>query len=365
MLMNPIEQWSQMPTFLIGELVVIACAGTAFLHARRAGRAHLLICFGALTAGTGNDLIFMALPLVDNFWQAQATVMLTPRLPLYIVCLYVVFMYWPVVAVRRLRLRRWPTAALTGLVACLLYAPYDIVGAKFLWWTWHDADGVIAARLLGAPVSSSLWVLTFVGAFALLVDYVLRDREVSGKTFVLGLALVTCVATPLMMVQMTLLQTLDGGVPGHLALGLGIAAYAAAAMVGLGRLRGTTRATDWLGASAIGAFLLMLTANMTFFDPATHVSTGVHQVPGACDVEDTDITGVTRRKYLCVSDYDEDFTFDCTSQPAHGAQWYTICGRPHANYAAYAASVSGLAASGILVFAALFGVVRRRAGRVA
>ena len=58
----------------------------------------------ALIAGTANDMIFMALPLVDNFWQAQAMIMLTPRLPLYIPCVYVGFMYLSTVAVWRLDL---------------------------------------------------------------------------------------------------------------------------------------------------------------------------------------------------------------------------------------------------------------------
>jgi hypothetical protein len=37
------------------------------------------------------------------------------------------------------------------------------VGAKFLWWTWHDTDAPIRERILGAPVGSSSWVLTFSG----------------------------------------------------------------------------------------------------------------------------------------------------------------------------------------------------------
>ena len=362
MISNPIEQWSQMPTFLIGETVVIACACMALFHARRRGPAHLLVWVGALIAGTANDLIFMALPLVDNFWHAQATVMLTPRLPLYIVCMYIVFMYWPVVAVRRLGLGRWPTAALIGLVACLLYAPYDIVGAKFLWWTWHDDDGPIAARLLGAPASSSLWVLTFAGAFALLLDFALRNRDVTGKSFAIGLATIACLTTPLMMAQMAVLQAIDGGVPGYIALGAGIAVYAAAAAAAPVHRGRTNHTPDWLGTGAVGAYLLMLAINMTFFNPATHVSTGVHQTPGACDIKDTDITGATRRKHLCLTDYDEDFTFHCTSPPARGTGWYTICGNPHTNYATHTAGVGLLTLSGIAVFTALFGglSLRRR-----
>ena len=26
------------------------------------------------------------------------------------------------------------------------------LGAKFLWWTWHDTDAPVNIRLLGAPV---------------------------------------------------------------------------------------------------------------------------------------------------------------------------------------------------------------------
>jgi len=352
--MNPFEQWEYLPTFLIGEYVVITCAVVALYHACRSGRGHMFIWFAALVAGTGNDLLFMALPVVDTFWQAQATIMLTPRLPLYIVCIYIVFMYWPTVAVRRLNLRVWPTAALTGLAACLLYAPYDIVGAKFLWWTWHDTDGVIALRILGAPVSSSLWVLTFAGAFALLVDVLLRDREVSWRRFGVGLILLACLTTPVMVLQMAVLQTLEGGVPGYLALGVGVAVYVAAGLAGLRVTGRNAGSNDWLGGGAVGAFLLMLTFNMTFFAPETHVSTGMHQLPGSCDARDMDVTGSERRTFLCVEDYQEDFTFDCAEPPVDGTEWYTICGKAHTNHAGYAAGVGTLSLVGILLFYALF-----------
>ena len=353
--MSPLEQWANQPTFLIGEYVIIACAIAALVHARRHGPANLLILVAALVAGTANDLIFMALPVVDNFWQAQATVMLTARVPLYIPCIYIAFMYWPTVAVRRLKLARWPTAALTGLLACLFYAPYDIVGAKFLWWTWHDSDALVAARILGAPASSSLWVLTFAGSFALLVDIVLRRGEITPRRFAVGLALVAGLTTATMMVQMTVLQTLDGGTPAYLALGAGVLAYAAVFLTGRRPVGPAGRSADHLGRGATAAYLVMLAFSMLFFTPETHVSTGVHQLPGACDVAETDITGATRQKYLCVDDYDEPFSFACTTPPAHGTEWYTVCGKAHARYAAYAGGVSGLALLGLWAFSMLFG----------
>ena len=103
-----------------------------------------------------NDYIFMLLPVVDNFWQAQAIFMLTPRMPLYIPCVYNGFMYWSTVAARRLRLSPTREASLSALLAAIFYAPYDLCGATFLWWTWHDTDPGVQLRWLGVPGGSTV-----------------------------------------------------------------------------------------------------------------------------------------------------------------------------------------------------------------
>ncbi len=365
-LTSPIAQWQRLPSFVIGELLFIACAVIALIHARREGRDHLLIWIAALVAGTANDLIFMALPLVDNFWQAQAMIMLTPRLPLYIPCVYVCFMYYPTVAVRRLRLPAVSQAALTGIVACLFYAPYDIVGAKFLWWTWHDTDAPIAVRLLGAPISSSLWVLTFVAAFAWLVDRALRrDPEVRGATFARGFALVAGLSTLIMVAQMTVLQQLDGGTPGHRAFAGGVLVYLGLVIGGWrAREPEPQRPGDRLAYAAALLYFTTLVAIMAAFDPATHLSTGVHQTVGECYVEVTDITGMTRHEFLCARDFDEDYSFACVAEPpADGTRWYTVCGRAHTNFAASLLGVGALGVVGVGLFSLLLGPGRRRLER--
>jgi hypothetical protein len=364
---NPLEQWANLPSFLVGELMFMICAVLALVHARRSGRDHVLIWIAALIAGTANDLIFMALPLVDTFWQAQATIMLTARMPLYIPCVYICFMYYPTVAVRRLRLHPLAQAALTGMVACLFYAPYDIVGAKFLWWTWHDTDATIATRILGAPVSSSLWVLTFVAAFAWLNHRAIaRDVELRGPAFARGLAMVAAFTTLLMMVQMTVLQQLDGGTPGYAAFAGGWIVYIGVVVWGLVRGRGSAdpepqRDDDRLLLGAAIFYFVTLTGIMASFDPATHRSTGVHQTPGECYVEVTDITGSTRHEFLCVRDFNEDYSFDCVDElPADDQRWYTICGRAHENFSAWMLGVGLLGAIGIGLFTILLGPGRRR-----
>ena len=63
-----------MPSFVIGEFFFITLALVSLVHALAHGRTHLLVWLAALSTGTANDAIFMFLPFVDNFWQAQARI---------------------------------------------------------------------------------------------------------------------------------------------------------------------------------------------------------------------------------------------------------------------------------------------------
>lgn len=358
-LQSPLAKWAVQPSFVVGEYLFYACAAVAFLHARRHGRAHVLAWVAALLAGTANDLLFMALPLVDNFWQAQGTIMLTPRLPLYIPCVYVCFMYFPTVAVWRLGLPRISAAALSGLCGELFYAPYDIVGAKFLWWTWHDTDMPIANRLLGAPVGSSMWVITFVFAFSLLLGTALRkDPAASGRTIAKGLALTAGLSSLLMMVQMRPLQLFDGGMPGPRGLVAVIVVYLGLVAWGWRRRReppallASERPTNDrpLRIMAI-VYFCTLAGIMATFDPATHRSASMHQTYGPCHVEAKDIMGLTRYQYVCAEDFDEDYTFECVEgRPEPYAEWYTVCGKAHSDFPRYLAGLLMLCGLGVAVY---------------
>ncbi|MCA9562049.1 MAG: hypothetical protein KC561_01105 [Myxococcales bacterium] len=351
---SPAEKWAAQPTFVIGEYLFICLALLGLWHAKRRGRAHLLVWVAALVAGTANDLIFMALPMVDNFWQAQATIMITPRLPLYIPCVYVCFMYYPTVLVWRLDLGRWARAALSGLAAISFYCVYDIVGAKFLWWTWHDTDPPIANRLLGVPIGSTMWVIVFVATFAFLVGgRVDKDPSVGAKTFAKALALVALTCTTIMVLQITVLQQLDGGVPGPIGLVAVIVVYGAIAARGVWRQYNQTRVLppEPMLMGAFGVYFGVMTFLMVAFSPESHQSESVHQTYGQCHVEQTDITGMVRYQFLCADDYDEDFDFACAGgPPPEGAIWYTVCGRAHTRPAVFKGGVAGLSLLGLLIF---------------
>lgn len=73
---DALHQWGVMPTFLVGEGLFYLCSLLALLHAvaQPTRKAHLFIWLAAFVAGSANDLFFMALPVVDNFWQAQAVI---------------------------------------------------------------------------------------------------------------------------------------------------------------------------------------------------------------------------------------------------------------------------------------------------
>jgi hypothetical protein len=347
---SPATRWAEQPTFVVGELLFIGLAALALIHARKNGRKYVLAWIAALVAGTANDVIFMALPLVDNFWQAQAMVMLTARMPLYIPCVYVCFMYYPTVALWRLDLPPFGRALATGLTATVFYGPYDLIGAKFLWWTWHDSDPLIAARILGVPIGSTMWVASFVASFAFLLDRgVARDPAVAPRTFVKTLALVAGLSTLLMVLQMTPLRQLDGGTPGPRSLAALLGLYVIG--VALSRRRGDSPpASDHLLHRAVLVYFATLALIAALGRPETHVATGVHQTYGACNVAATDVTGLTRNEYLCAADFDEDFTFDCAAPPAEGTRWYTLCGRAHRHFALWLGLVAALAATGAALF---------------
>ena len=369
MFTNPVDKWALQPTFVIGEYLFIVCAAFALWHAKRSGRAHVLAWIAALVAGTANDMIFMALPMVDNFWQAQGTIMITPRLPLYIPCVYVCFMYYPTVAVWRFGLRPIPRAMLTGLAAIAFYGIYDIIGAKFLWWTWHDTDPPIAERILGAPVGSTMWVITFAATFAYLLGrQVDRDPDVSRRTAARALAIVAALCTVVMVLQITVLQQLDGGVPGVIGLIAVVVVYAGFSIRGLLKAEAepSTR-QDRLANGLFAVYFGVMALLMLAFDPASHSSPSVHQTIGECGVEEKDITGLTRDKYLCLDEhdedhfYDEDFDFACLDVPPEPMEgWYTACGRAHTQPGLYKGALVGLSAVGLGLYTFLWGGLRRR-----
>jgi len=172
----PQEIWRVMPTFVLAEWGYRTTTYVALYHAIVTGRKKSWAA--AWICGTANDIFFMFMPFCDNFWQAQASVMITPRLPLYIVEMYASVMYYAPVAgslfSRHMGLNPVGQACVTGLLAHMYYGVYDVNGPRYLWWTWHDSDPAISERNYNAPYGSSLWILTYCSLQSFLNSWILR-----------------------------------------------------------------------------------------------------------------------------------------------------------------------------------------------
>ncbi|CAJ1459496.1 unnamed protein product [Effrenium voratum] len=167
------RQLGDHPSFVLAEVLFISLSCFAFLHAAcesnpKEGRRLMLIWFATFIVGTVNDYIFMLLPVVDNFWQAQGLVMLTPRMPLYIPCVYNAFMYWPTVSAARVfyhaRQSALAEAGLAGLLAVIFYAPYDMCDGVSSWYTicgqpHADFRSWLGGLLLLCAAGAGHWVL--------------------------------------------------------------------------------------------------------------------------------------------------------------------------------------------------------------
>ncbi len=80
-------------------------------------------------------------------------------------------------------------------------------------------------------------------------------------------------------------------------------------------------------------YVLFLLILVLLIDPSELVSLGHHQRPGNCVDEESYRSSIwktqTRKKFLCVHDFDEDFSL-CNyplTQLHYEDSWYMICGR--------------------------------------
>ena len=356
---NPQLVHERLPTFVFGEFLFFLLSLVCFIHAVK--KKNLFIWIATVIVGCTNDVIFMYLPAVDNFFHAQGTIMLTPRLPLYILCVYNSFMYLSTVSVIDLNLPIYGKAAIAGIIGELFYAPYDIIGAKYLWWTWHDSDLATGIKILGAPVGSSVWVITFCFSFVFLLSLT--------KSKLINFFLLLGFCTPLMVLQMSLFQIFGKpGIPDHNTLYFLLATYFLLIVFAINRVK-TRKQPVRVKKTGFVDFFLFLAISVYFFglsliilhDPTAHVSTGIHQTIGDCNTIEYDLAGNARTKYFCPENFSEDFRIDCPPHSSYNSlrslknpdntySWYTVCGAPFSDYNNYAITIFVLCVVGIYVY---------------
>lgn len=163
------------PSFFGNEMEFYLLAILTFMHAYRHGGRYMWLWWTTIAHGLTTELVSYFAPDIDNFWHAQSTFMLFgQREPLHIVCLYPGFIYTAMVAVSRLNISERCQAPAMGLFVLLFDLPYDIVGIKNLWWTWHDTDANIRDRHYFVPWTSYYFHMTFACAFTLIYNWARR-----------------------------------------------------------------------------------------------------------------------------------------------------------------------------------------------
>jgi hypothetical protein len=171
-LRDPVDILQNEPTFLACELEFYVLAILTFIHAHRYGYRYMLLWWTTVAHGLFTECTSYWYPDIDNFWHGQSMVMMWGwREPLHIILLYPGFIYPVVVTAERLQLWENIQPFFVALGDVMIDFPYDIMGIKLLWWTWHDSDGNIYERSYWVPWTSYHFHMTFACSFTFLYNY--------------------------------------------------------------------------------------------------------------------------------------------------------------------------------------------------
>nr|CCA23800.1 conserved hypothetical protein [Albugo laibachii Nc14] len=315
-------------------------------------------------------------------WHAAATIPLLSNLPLYYVLLVAQMQYISFVATSRLRIQISAQPFAMACFVVLLVYPFELMGVKFLWWTLHDTDPYVQDRVYNVPIS----IITNLYAFSLANQWAfIAMRELGLLEFrhqencrreVLG-------------VMWSVLSSLFMGFLfkvvfyGNLVLVIGIHPQVWITIVlGLSLLFvclavahkddpgvqaelepiGTHDAQIFLPASkhainrAIYIFSLVLIVSIFTFSPSNIVSVGYHQMLGDCSETEEYLSWLdldfTRPKYVCVYDYDEDYTMCGTplQELSYRKEWFAICGRDYEDFGTYVVMILAIVTTWNVIF---------------
>nr|CAD7597144.1 unnamed protein product [Timema genevievae] len=371
-------KWRAQPTFILSQVTVILGGLATLIHALRNGGRLPYLWLAIFLHGIVVELLSYNLNDIDSFWHSQAPIMFVGRrLPLHILLIYSVVIYNASVAVSKARLPNWAEPFAVGLVAVLVDIPYDIVSVKFLHWTWHDTDPNIFDRHYWVPWNSYYFHAAFSASFIFWFHGWHRWVTSEDKWQVASWW------RELFVAVMAALLGMPGGIllfipiyhPLHDLLKVHTEVCVVLLLAGFFLIVWSTDrnpiggARPSTGRSSSGSdrrILLVihlvqyytLFLGMTIFgEPQEEVSIGLHETTGPCDkiayVRTPVGLELSKRKYLCVSNYNEDYyDFKCVPKgaPSEGKSWYTICGTPFTERAEYLAVISGICILAFVVF---------------
>lgn len=368
---NPKEIWHAHWSYLVIEILFFICGFLTFKHACKKGGRNVYLWLAAALHGIVVETLSYLLP--DNFWHAQSTIMfLGFRLPAYIILLYPVFIYTTCVAVNKLKLPYWAEPFAVGLAVVLLDVPFDILGIKCLWWTWHDTDPNIHDRHYWVPWTSYYFHASFAFSFSFIFRYsrsiILseneRNRFMRFLKEIVCVILVAILSTPLGILQFVLIyHGLHDLYKIHTEVCVLLLLSFYFLIVWTADRNPNTSArserNNQLDEISLVVYLFYFTFAIivAIIKPETQRSTGLHEPIGTCNEKINVHTPIgiilKKRKYLCLEDYDEAYDFHCVKKSdtsLEDNQWYTICGTPFPNIAEYIIIIWAFCCIGLYVY---------------
>eukprot|EP00062_Callorhinchus_milii_P013839 gi/632962477/ref/XP_007897334.1/ PREDICTED: uncharacterized protein LOC103182226 [Callorhinchus milii] len=303
---------------------------------------------------------------------------LTPgnRLPLHIVFICPIIVYSSYVAVTCQGLPWWAEPFAVGLGSLLIDIPFDIMGVKLLWWTWHDTDPNIFDKHYSVPWASYMFHLSTASTFTFFINSgracgqlmwfscgkILLSKaictELGDVRFLSGFWKISSIKPFQSQLSPTQKRNSKARTENnHRKLQISIIGIhqgdALFVFIVWTADRNNPRKSKenatrgWWLKHEIGQGVLLhflfLALLVIYSQPEHQVSIGLHEIAGPCNQTKaiTSALGVVeyRRAYLCTEDYDKAmFDWHCVpgaKPPSHGTDWYTICGTPFPNHMEY------------------------------
>lgn len=377
---DPRDIWKEHPTIILYELLFIILALLSLKHAFCNGGRWPYLWMATLVHGLTTESLSYFVPDVDNFWHAQSSVMLLgKRLPLHLPLLYPVFLYQSYAAITCLKLPWWAEPFAVGLGELIFDLPYDMMGIKLLWWTWHDTDPNIYDRHYWVPWTSYIFHLSFGSTFIFLMNagrkYLTGHSGKDGSAgfskelvlvFFAGLFTFPVAVVTQFVPFYHVPHDLYGVHTENTVMGM-IGVYALIAWIADRHKRSDGHEAksggnlSWLQhetGQAVVLYYAFFVCLVIGADPEQVISTGLHQSTGSCNVTMTIMSvlgqALPRKPYLCTENYDEHvFDWHCLpggQLPPDNLSWYSICGTAYTNHAEYIYNITAFCLLGFTFY---------------
>jgi len=364
---NDIDIIRRQPIYLITQLVFFFGALTTFLHAYLSGKKWVAFWISCVLNGLLIEAIFTFIPSIQNFWHSQALIMiLGSRIPLHVILSYACLYYCAMVASSRMNLSPWAEIPAVGMIVILLDVPFDLIGVKFVQWTWHETDPNIRDRSYFVPWVSYIFHFIFPA-----VIFATHRSFVQNKTTLVRVVCSTLFSIPVAMVTTNLvyhpLREIFNIHTKLIVFGLHsialVSVWANERQMTLKLRRNQQTIAQIRKPSLLIAFLTVYYLTMIsiaiYGNPADEISRGYHQAIGPCNVDEPLYSifnkDVRREKYLCSFDKQQEissYSFNCEDEAIspNQNQWYTICGRAFENRTEYIAIICTISYVAFVVF---------------